>query len=109
MSTSAHEVAEHHLTMVRLFTELHRRYPGASRCMVNEQEVFVAYRGGVKHDHISVIGDALMPCDRVEADGAWVPVVDSAWDKRSTIGALKYLKEKHPEAYAGLIEWLVRG
>lgn len=108
MSTSARELAEHHERVARVFPEVERRYPGAIRDTVGDDEVMLARRS-VDHDHVMVIGDSLMPCERVEVDGSWVPVVNSPWDKRPTCLALKYLKEKHPSAYAGLIQWLVKG
>lgn len=108
MSISARQMVEFHSDVARLYAEAAKRYPDATAEKLHGRDVVVTGKP-VEHDRILVDGDKLIACGTVEIDVAKLPVLSGRWGGRPTILAVEYLKEKHPDAYAGLIQWLVNG
>lgn len=108
MSVSAREMVEFHRDAGKLYTEADRRYPDATCERMHGYDVVVTDKP-VDHDRILIDGDMLVACGTIERDEGRLPVLSSRLGGRPMILAIDYLKKEHPEAYAGLIQWLVKG
>jgi hypothetical protein len=107
MITSAREMVEFHREVAKPYSEANRRYPDATCETLHGHNVIVTSKP-VDHDRILVDGDKLAACGTIELDGSKLSVVGDRWGGRQTILAVEYLRDNHPDAYAGLIQWLVR-
>ncbi len=105
MSVSADEMVEHHRRATELYAEVARRHPNATVQRIGDRDVMLS-RGDTNDDRLMVVGDDIVPYERVEVDGAWLPVVGGTRRKKPTAFALEHLREKFPEAYAGLVAWM---
>lgn len=108
MSTTAKEMVEYHKVLARLYAAAAKRYPDATLDRFDGADVLTSYRID-NYDHIRLSRDTLVPCVQIKDDATdeWILVLGR--HGRPAVLGLEFLKEKHPEAYAGLIQWLVRG
>jgi hypothetical protein len=108
MSKSAFRMAEKHRQMADVYDRVADQFPDATYERMGSLHA-IHTKLPVAHDRIICDGNRLIPCGTLGAGEMHVLVLSDGCGKRPIKDALQYMREKHPDAYAELIEWLVKG